>query len=328
MLAILGGLGDAQTLGALFMAELCLVTGGAGFIGSHLVDSLRARGRSVRVLDDFSTGLRGNIPAGVEVVEGCVTNPTVVESAVAGCEVVFHLAALASVAKSVEDPATSHAICATGTLNVLNAARKAGVRRVVYAGSASAYGGASDPAGQGEETPLVALSPYAAAKLAGEFYCQAFAATFGVETVRLRFFNVFGPRQRPDSPYSGVIAIFTAALSAGRTPTVHGDGLQSRDFVYVSDVADALIRAADTPEVSGQVYNVGTGGSVTLLDLVRELNAILGTSAVPIHGQERPGDIRHSRAKIERIRAELGYTPRVSFAEGLRHTLEWYKAQH
>lgn len=309
------------------MAGLCLVTGGGGFIGSHLVDALRARGQSVRVLDDFSTGLAANIPAGVEVVEGCVTNPTVVESAVAGCEVVYHLAALASVAKSVEDPPLSHAICATGTLNVLNAARKAGVRRVVYAGSASAYGGASDPAGQSEDTPLVALSPYAAAKLAGEFYCQAFAATFGIETVRLRFFNVFGPRQRPDSPYSGVIAIFTAALSAGHTPNVHGDGLQSRDFVYVSDVADALIRAADTPGVTGRVYNVGTGGSVTLLDLVRELNAILGTSAVPIHGPERPGDIRHSRAKIERIHAELGYTPRVAFAEGLRHTLEWYRSQ-
>jgi len=309
------------------MAGLCLVTGGAGFIGSHLVDALRAQGRPVRVFDDFSTGLPANIPDGVEVFEGCVTNASAVEAATAGCEVVFHLAALASVAKSIEDPLTSHAVCATGTLNVLNAARKAGVRRVVYAGSASAYGGASDPDGQSEETPLVALSPYAAAKLAGEFYCQAFAATFGLETVRLRFFNVFGPRQRPDSPYSGVIAIFTAALGAGRTPTVHGDGLQSRDFVYVSDVANALIRAAETPSVSGRVYNVGTGGSVTLLQLVKELNAILSTSGVPIHGPERAGDIRHSRAKIDRIRTELGYAPQVSFAEGLRLTLEWYKSR-
>ena len=309
------------------MAGLCLVTGGAGFIGSHLVDALRAQGRSVRVFDDFSTGLRSNIPSGVEVVEGCVTNSAAVEVAVAGCEVVFHLAALASVAKSIEDPLTSHAVCATGTLNVLNAARKAGVRRVVYAGSASAYGGASDPAGQSEDTPLVALSPYAAAKLAGEFYCQAFASTFGLETVRLRFFNVFGPRQRPDSPYSGVIAIFTAALSSLRTVTINGDGLQSRDFVSVSDVANALILAADTPGVSGQVYNVGTGDSVTLLELVKELNAVLGTSAVPVHGPERAGDIRHSRAKIDRIRSELGYAPQVSFAAGLRQTLEWYKSQ-
>jgi UDP-glucose 4-epimerase len=307
------------------MAGLALVTGGGGFIGSHLVDALRAAGRSVRVFDDFSTGVRSNVAAGVEVVEGCVTDAVAVDRAVVGCDVVFHLAALASVAKSVENPPLSHAVCATGTLNVLNAARKAGARRVVYAGSASAYGGASDPAGQGEDTPLVALSPYAAAKLAGEFYCQSFAASFGIETVRLRFFNVFGPRQRPDSPYSGVIAIFTAALSAGRTPTVHGDGLQSRDFVYVSDVADALIRAADTPGVSGGVYNVGTGKSVTLLELIAELNAILGTSAVPVHGDARPGDIRHSRAKIERIRADLGYAPRVPFAEGLRRTLEWYR---
>jgi UDP-glucose 4-epimerase len=308
------------------MAGLALVTGGGGFIGSHLVDALRAAGRAVRVFDDFSTGQRGNVASGVEVVEGCVTDPAAVERAAAGCEVVFHLAALASVAKSVENPPVSHAVCATGTLNVLQAARKAGSRRVVYAGSASAYGGASDPAGQGEDTPLVALSPYAAAKLAGEFYCQSFAATFGLETVRLRFFNVFGPRQRPDSPYSGVIAIFTAALSTGRTPTVHGDGLQSRDFVYVSDVADALIRAADTPGVSGRVYNVGTGNSVTLLELIAELNAILGTSAVPVHGEPRAGDIRHSRARIERIRADLGYAPRVAFAEGLRKTLDWYRA--
>jgi UDP-glucose 4-epimerase len=307
------------------MAGLSLVTGGAGFIGSHLVDALVAAGGGVRVLDDFSTGQRGNLPPGVEVVEGCVTDEAAVGRAVAGCEVVFHLAALASVAKSVENPLASHAVCATGTLNVLNAARKAGVRRVVYAGSASAYGGASDPAGQDEGTPLVALSPYAAAKLAGEFYCQSFAATYGLETVRLRFFNVFGPRQRADSPYSGVIAIFTAALTAGRVPTLHGDGLQSRDFVYVSDVADALIRAARAPGVSGQVFNVGTGKSVTLLDLLAELNAILGTSITPAHGPPRAGDIRHSRAKIEHIQSALGYTARVSFGEGLRRTLEWYR---
>ncbi|HSQ57415.1 MAG TPA: NAD-dependent epimerase/dehydratase family protein, partial [Gemmata sp.] len=212
------------------------------------------------------------------------------------------------------------------TLNVLNAARKAGVRRVVYAASASAYGGASDPAGQDEDTPLVALSPYAAAKLAGEFYCQSFAATYGLETVRLRFFNVFGPRQRADSPYSGVIAIFTAALTAGRVPTVHGDGLQSRDFVYVADVADALIRAANVPGISGQVFNVGTGKSVTLLELIQELNSSLGTSIVPVHGQPRPGDIRHSRARIARIQKALGYAPEVAFGEGLRRTLEWYRS--
>lgn len=305
------------------MAGLCLVTGGAGFIGSHLVDALVAAGRTVRVLDDFSTGQRENLAhaRGVEIIQGSVTDPGAVAHAVEGCAVVYHLAALASVAKSVEDPLTSHAVCATGTLNVLDSARRAGVRRVVYAGSASAYGGASDPEGQDEETPLVALSPYAAAKLAGEFYCQAFASSYGLETVRLRFFNVFGPRQRADSPYSGVIAIFAAAIAAGRAPTIYGDGLQSRDFVYVSDVAAALQKAASVPGVSGNVYNVGTGSSVTLLELVASLNRVLGKSPTPIHGPARAGDIRHSRAKIARIRTDLGYEAVVSFEEGLRRTV-------
>lgn len=312
------------------MAGLCLVTGGAGFIGSHLVEALAAAGRPVRVFDDLSTGLRDNLahvtPA-PELVVGSIADAAAVEKAAAGCEVVFHLGAVASVAKSAEDPLGNHAVNATGTLNVLQAARKGGARRVVYAGSASAYGGASDPAGQDEDTPLCALSPYAAAKLAGEFYLQSFAATYSLETVRLRFFNVFGPRQRADSPYSGVIAIFAALLAAGRTPTVHGDGLQSRDFVYVADVANALIRAADTPGVSGRVYNVGTGGSVTVLDLIATLNKLLGTSAVPAHGPARIGDVRFSRAKIDRIRADLGYNPSVAFEEGLRRTLEWSRTQ-
>lgn len=306
------------------MSKPVLVTGGAGFIGSHLVEALCARGRTVRVLDDLSTGQASNldhIAGKPELIRGCVTDADAVARAAEGCEVVFHLAALASVAKSVEDPPASHAACATGALNVLNAARKAGVRRLVYAGSASAYGGASDPAGQDEDTPLVALSPYAAAKLAGEFYAQSFAHSFSIETVRLRFFNVFGPRQRADSPYSGVIAIFAALLAAGRTPTIFGDGLQSRDFVFVTDVVQALLLASEVPGVSGRVYNVGTGGSVTLLDLIRELNAILGTSAVPTFAPPRAGDVRDSRAKIGRIRAELGYAPKVSFADGLRQTL-------
>ena len=312
------------------MAGLALVTGGAGFIGSHLVEALTAAGRSVRVFDDFSTGHRenlGHIVPAPKIVEGSLTDPATVERAVAGCDVVFHLGALASVAKSVEDPVLNHAINATGTLNVLNAARKASVRRLVYAGSASAYGGADDPAGQDEATPLCALSPYAAAKLAGEFSCQSFAAVYPLETVRLRFFNVFGPRQRADSPYSGVIAIFTALLTAGRTPTVHGDGLQSRDFVSVTDVAKALILAAEVPGISGQIYNVGTGRSVTLLDLIAVLNELLGTNAVAVHGPIRAGDVRHSRAKIDRIRRDLGFDPSVSFEEGLRQTLEWYRSE-
>ena len=309
------------------MAGVYLVTGGAGFIGSHLVEAIIATGRQVRVFDDFSTGLRENLahihPAPA-IVAGSLTDADALARAATGCEVIFHLGALASVAKSIEAPQLVHDVCATGTLHVLNAARKAGVRRVVYAASASAYGSASDAAGQDEDTPLCALSPYAASKLAGELYCQAFAATYGLETVRLRFFNVFGPRQRADSPYSGVIAIFTAALTAGRTPSVHGDGLQSRDFVYVSDVAQALMLAADTPGVSGRVYNVGTGGSVTVLDLIASLNELLGTTVVPVHGPVRAGDVRFSRAKIGRIRADLGYTPAIAFEEGLRRTLEWY----
>ena len=312
------------------MAGVCLVTGGAGFIGSHLVEALVAAGRTVRVLDDFSTGLRENlahIAPTPEIVEGSIVDASAIERAMEGCEVAFHLGALASVAKSVEDPRLNHAINATGTLNVLDAARKAGVRRVVYAGSASAYGGADDPAGQGEDTPLCALSPYAAAKLAGEFYCQSFAAVYPLETVRLRFFNVFGPRQCPDSPYSGVIAIFTALLTSGRTPTIHGDGMQSRDFVSVTDVAKALMLAAEVPGISGNVYNVGTGASVTLLELIAALNLVLGTSAVPVHGPARSGDVRHSRAKIDRIRRELGFEPGVTFEEGLRRTLEWYRSQ-
>ncbi|MBX9622245.1 MAG: NAD-dependent epimerase/dehydratase family protein [Gemmataceae bacterium] len=310
------------------MPGTSLVTGGAGFIGSHLCEALAAAGRPVRVFDDFSTGLRANlahITPAPEVVEGTLTDPAAVARAVAGCEVVYHLGALASVAKSVEDPPLNHAVNSTGTLHVLDAARKAGVRRVVYAGSASAYGGADDPAGQDEDTPLCALSPYAAAKLAGEFYCQAFAAVYPLETVRLRFFNVYGPRQRADSPYSGVIAIFTAMLTAGRAPTVHGDGLQSRDFVSVTDVAKALMLAADTPGVSGRVYNVGTGGSVTVLELIAALNKLLGTDAKPTFGPPRTGDVRFSKARIGRITADLGYKPTVRFEDGLRRTLEWYK---
>ena len=307
------------------MKERCLVTGGAGFIGSHLVDRLVSLGHSVRVLDDFSTGNPANLPGQVEVVTGSVTDRDAVERAVRDCQVVYHLAAMASVAKSLEDPILCHAVCGTGTLNVLEAARQAGVRRVVYSASSSAYGAASDPAGQDEETPLRPLSPYASAKLNGEHYLEAYAASFGLETVRLRFFNIFGPRQRADSPYSGVIAIFTAALSSGKAPTIHGDGLQARDFVAVANAVEALIRAANTPGVSGRVYNVGTGRSINLLELLAALNAELGTSAVATHSPARVGDVRFSLAKIDRIRAELGYEPKVTFEEGLRQTIAWYK---
>jgi UDP-glucose 4-epimerase len=311
------------------MDETFLVTGGAGFIGSHLVEGLAAAGRRVRVLDDFSTGLRDNL-AGVrpapEVIDGDVADPAAVGRAMGGVGVVFHLAALASVQRSVEAPADTHRACATGTLTVLDAARRAGVRRVVYAASSSAYG-VPERDVQTEADPVRPLSPYAAAKLAGELYAESFAATYGLETVRLRFFNIFGPRQRADSPYSGVIALFTAALTAGKTPTVFGDGLQSRDFTYVTDVVQALTRAAAAPGVSGQVYNVGTGRSVNLLELVEALNRLLGTRVTPQHAPPRAGDVRHSRADISRARQELGYEPAVPFEQGLAETLRWYRQQ-
>jgi UDP-glucose 4-epimerase len=311
------------------MSELCLVTGGAGFIGSHLVEALIAQGQRVRVLDDSSTGLRSNLahihPA-PEVILGDVADPGAVARAMEGVSVVFHLAALASVQISVEAPAETHRVCDTGTLTVLDAARRAKVRRVIYAASASAYG---IPAGevQSEADPVQPLSPYAAAKLAGELYMQAFAATFGLETVRLRFFNIFGPRQRADSPYSGVIAIFAGLLAAGRTPTIFGDGLQSRDFTYVADVVQALLKAATASNVSGQVYNIGAGRRITLLDLIAALNQLLGTTVTPQHGPERAGDIRHSCADIRRARRDLGYEPAVSFAVGLARTLAWFREQ-
>src|SRR5262249_54635104 len=276
---------------------------------------------------NFDTGLRSNLehirPA-PEIVEGDLGDPDAVRRAVAGAGVVYHLGALASVQRSVDDPAASHRVCATGSLHVLDAARRAGARRVVYAASSSAYG---IPAGdvQTEADPVPPLSPYAAAKLAGELYAEAFAASYGLETVRVRFFNIFGPRQRADSPYSGVIALFAAAMLSGRTPTVFGDGLQSRDFTYVTDAVQALRKAATVPGISGRVYNVGTGRSTTVLDLVTSLNRLLGTSVRPQHAPARAGDVRHSRADISLAQKELGYQPAVSFEEGLKRTLQWYR---
>ncbi len=307
------------------MGELTLVTGGAGFIGSHLVDALVKGGRPVRVFDDFSTGLRANIAhhdGRIEVVEGSLTDPAAVAKAVRGAGVVYHLGALASVARSVETPAVSHAACATGTLNLLDAARRVGVRRVVYAASSSAYGGSAGEGGQREDQPVAAKSPYAAAKLAGELYCQAFAHSYGIETVRLRFFNIFGPRQRSDSPYSGVIALFAAAMSRGERPTIHGDGTQSRDFTYVANAVQALMKAAEAPEASGNVYNVGTGRTVSVRDLVAALNRCLKTDLQPTYGAPRAGDVKFSRADISRTRLDLAYEPTMSFEDGLWKTVD------
>jgi UDP-glucose 4-epimerase len=309
------------------MDDPVLVTGGAGFIGSHLAEALAAAGRRVRVLDDFSTGRRENLAdlaLAPEIVDGDVSDAAAVTRAVRGVSVVFHLAARASVQFSLEHPLASHRVCATGTLHVLEAAREAGVRRVVYAASASAYGIPICDV-QAESDTLHALSPYAAAKLAGEFYCQAFAASYGLETVVLRFFNIFGPRQRADSPYSGVIALFTDAMLRGKAPRINGDGLQSRDFTYVGDVVQALIRAAEMPGIGGRTYNVGTGRGTSVLDLVAALNHLLGTHIKPELGPARPGDIRHSRADIGALRRDLGYKPAFTFEQGLARTLEWYR---
>ncbi len=316
----------------------CLVTGGAGFIGSHLVEALLAAGHSVRVFDDLSTGKRDNlrqVRERIELVEGSVTDPAAVRPAVEGREWVFHLAALPSVQKSVEDPAASHAVCATGTVHVLDAARRLGVRRVVYAASTSAYGD-QPGAVRREDDPVCPLSPYAAAKLAGEHYCRCFTEVYGLETVRLRFFNIFGPRQDPKSPYSGVISLFIAALLEGRTPTIFGDGLQTRDFCYVADVVQALLKAAQAAAqpvaqpvaqaASGNVYNIGTGQGTTVLDLLKHLNGILGTNVRAKHAPPRAGDIRYSQADITRARRDFGYEPAVAFNEGLRLTVESFRS--
>lgn len=309
------------------MADLCLVTGGAGFIGSHLVEALTVLGKRVRVFDDLSTGLRSNletIKPAPEMVVGDLGDAAVVDRAVAGTNLVFHLGALASVQRSVETPLDTHRVCNSGTLHVLDAARRLGVRRVVYAASSSAYGGLQSDV-QRESDPVQPLSPYAAAKLAGELYAQAFTACYGLETVCTRFFNIFGPRQRDDSPYSGVIALFAGRMMRGQAPTIFGDGLQSRDFNYVGNAVQAMVKASEAPAASGKVYNVGTGRSVNLLELVAALNRLLGTSLTPLHEAPRAGDVRHSRADISAARRDLGYDPSVSFEEGLERTLRWYR---
>jgi UDP-glucose 4-epimerase len=303
---------------------LCLVTGGAGFIGSHLVEALVTRGHTVRVLDNFSTGDRANL-AGVcgriEVIEADLIDLEAVHHAMRGVEWLFHQAALVSVPRSVADPLATHLTCANGTLHVLMAAREWGVHRVVYASSSSAYGN-SDALPKREDMPSAPLSPYAVAKLAGEHYCAAFSQVYGLETVSLRYFNVFGPRQPPDSPYSAVIPLFVRAMLAGQPPYLHGDGLQSRDFTYVENVIEANLLAAVAPAASGKMYNVACGQRSTLLDLVAKINRLLGTDIKPVHGTPRRGDVRHSQADITRAATDLGYRPRVTLDEGLRRCID------
>lgn len=302
----------------------CLVTGGAGFIGSHLVEHLAKNDWKVRVIDNLATGKASNlkpIAHRIEFIQGSINDTALLRPAIAGCDAVFHLAALPSVARSLVDPMTTHDVCATGTLSVLDAARQMGVRRVVYAASSSAYGGTPGSL-RSERDPIAPLSPYASSKLAGEMYCQSFTTVYGLETVRLRFFNVFGPRQDARSPYTGVIALFIAAMLDGKRPSVQGDGLQSRDFTYVDNVVQALTRAADSPAAVGKVYNVGNGVTTTILQLIAHLNEILDSRLEPVFGAVRAGDVRHSQADISAARQDLGYDPKITFVEGLRRTVD------
>lgn len=306
----------------------CLVTGGAGFIGSHLATDLARDGWDVVVLDDLSTGKRENLAHladKVTFVEGSILDDDALSRAFAGAEVVFHHAAMVSVPRSVEDPLLCHELCATGTLKVLRAAVRAGVRRLVYAASSSAFGG-TVACPIDENQPFLALSPYAAGKLAGEHYCSAFAATTPLETVRLRYFNIFGPRQDPSSPYSGVISIFCTKMLKGERPTIHGDGLQSRDFVPVANVVRANRLAARTDGVSGRAFNIGCGGRINLIELVAAINRILGTNLEPVFAPPRPGDVRDSQADITAARNLLGYEPSTSFETGLAECLEYYRS--
>jgi UDP-glucose 4-epimerase len=304
-----------------------LVTGGAGFIGSHLVEALLARGERVRVLDNFSTGRRANLDGftgALDVVAGDMTDLPTVQAAMRGVDYVLHQAAVPSVHRSVVDPFTTDRANVLGTLNVLWAAKEAGVRRVAYAASSSAYGEAVAEK-KSEDLPSKPLSPYAVSKLAGELYCAAFTTVYGLETVALRYFNVFGPRQDPGSEYSAVIPKFIAALLAGRQPAIYGDGEQTRDFTYVANVVDGNLRALTAPGVAGRVINVATGGQVSLNELARTLGEVMGVAVSPTYTAPRAGDIRHSSADIRLAERLLGYTPGVSFRDGLARTVAWLR---
>ncbi len=307
--------------------SLYLVTGGAGFIGSSIVAELLRRGERVRVLDNFATGRRENLApfaADIEIVEGDLRGMSAIHRAVQGAEVVFHEAALPSVQRSIDDPETTHMVNATGTLNMLLAARDAGVRRVVFAASSSVYGDSPTLPKREDMLPRP-KSPYAASKLAGEHFCRIFADVYRLETVCLRYFNVFGPRQDPNSQYAAVIPRFIEAMLAGKAPTVYGDGGQSRDFTYVANVVEANLLAATAPNVSGQVFNIACGQRYTLLDLIGILNGLLGASIAPHCVEGRAGDVRHSLADVSLAQEHLGYRVEVGFEEGLRRTLEWFR---
>ena len=306
-----------------------LVTGGAGFIGSHLVEHLVTTGQEVVVLDDLSSGRRENLAAvrrRVSFIRGSVTDLSTCRRAMDGVDYVLHQAAVTSVQRSVDEPLLAHQVNTTGTLNILLAARAARVRRVVYAGSTSAYGNpATLP--NSEEHVTCPLSPYAASKLAGEEYCSAFFATYGLETVVLRYFNIFGPRQDPKSQYAAVVPRFIASALHGESPTIYGDGGQTRDFVYVANVVHANVLAARAPaaRVAGQVFNVGCGQSVSVNDLWDRIRTLAGVPVLARYAEGRPGEVRNSLASIDKARELVGYEPVVTFDDGLRQTVTYYR---
>jgi len=304
-----------------------LVTGAAGFIGSHIAEALVVRGDTVRVLDNLSTGRRENLASfanHIELFEGDIRDAASVARAMKGVDYVIHQAALASVPLSVDSPLESHAACATGTLNILDQARRANVRRVVYASSSSLYG--DQPTSAKRESDLPApLSPYGAAKLSGEYYCRAAYHTYGLETVCLRYFNVFGPRQDPASPYSAVIPLFITAMLRGEAPIIYGDGRQSRDFTYVANIVHGNLLAVNAPGAEGLALNIANGRATDLLTLISALNELLGTSIQPHFAPSRVGDIRDSMADITLARSALQYEPQVDFREGLERSIDYYR---
>lgn len=311
------------------MTETYVVTGGAGFIGSHLVERLLRDGHQVRVVDNLSTGRQSNLDhlSGYEFYEVSITDKDALLPAFQGADYVLHQAALPSVPRSVADPVETNEHCVTGTLNVLLAARDAGVKRVVYAASSSAYGDV-DAEFKVETMPPKPLSPYGVAKLAGEYYCKAFTECYGLETVCLRYFNVFGPRQDPMSKYAAVIPLFITSMLDDQPPTINGDGAQSRDFTYIDNVVHGnLLAAKAAPAAAGETMNMATGGRVNLLELVEKINKALDKDIAPIHVSERAGDIKHSRADIDKARVLLHYEPVVDFDTGLARTIDWYRNQ-
>lgn len=302
------------------------VTGGAGFIGSHLVDALVADGHHVRVCDDLSTGFADNVAPEADLVEGDIADSSVVQKALDGAEVVYHQAAHRAVPRSVEDPLATDTANVHGTLTVLKLAKDAGVRRVVYASSSSVYGGAIQRPTP-ESAPLSPRSPYAVSKMAAEHYCRVFSELFGLQTVALRYFNVYGPRQRPDSQYAAVIPIFVDALRRGEPVVVHGDGLQTRDFTFVDDVvrANLAAAAADAAKVSGKAYNVASGNEHTLLDLLAAIARHLGVEPEREHVAARAGDVRHTCADATAAARDLGYRAEVGLDDGLAATIRWFQ---